>query len=313
MPRRQEVLTWDQVMRRVSQFRPAMNRAVLQVIEAMRAKLTDAEIDDWIASGSVDELVNTLLHDTGVTAAMHQVRMQLFLVFLAGARFMQTRLPQVSQVMFDVLGIGVAGAVLRIDTKVAAAVRTEIAAVIRNEIVAAIQAGRGSKGVGPRVRAMTGLSVSQAADVARFRQALIDRDVTRVLHYARRDKSFDTLVKSKTYTAAQIAKMVRAYRLQRIALNVETITRTAALDAFKSGQQAAIEQAMQQGRFGALATRVVKTWVNMGDNKVRDEHLDGAMGGETVPWDRPYSNGDMIPGQSTWNCRCVSHFSLRPL
>lgn len=313
MATKPEVNTWVQMIRRVARLRPAMNRAVLQVVDAMRARLTDAEIDAWIASGSVDELVNTLLQDVGITAALHRVRLQLLLVFLSGADFMQTRFHQMSRLAFDVLQHDVTGTVLRIDTKVAAAIRNDIAAVIRNAIVEAIQAGRGSKGVGPRVRAMLGLSPSQAADVERFRQALLSGDTARVLRYARRDKTFDRLVRTKAYTPVQIERMVRAYRLQRIALNVETIARTAALDAFKAGQQAAIEQAMQRGVFGALSTRIVKTWVNMGDNKVREEHLDGAMGGETVPWDRPYSNGDMVPGQSTWNCRCVSHFSLLPI
>ena len=172
MATKPEVNTWVQMIRRVARLRPAMNRAVLQVVDAMRARLTDAEIDAWIASGSVDELVNTLLQDVGITAALHRVRLQLLLVFLSGADFMQTRFHQMSRLAFDVLQHDVTGTVLRIDTKVAAAIRNDIAAVIRNAIVEAIQAGRGSKGVGPRVRAMLGLSPSQAADVERFRQAL---------------------------------------------------------------------------------------------------------------------------------------------
>lgn len=107
------------------------------------------------------------------------------------------------------------------------------------------------------------------------------------------------------------ARAVTAYQNRRITSRAETLARTATLNAFKQGQQLAAGQALREGFFwrGPL----MKTWVNMGDARVRDEHSDrGGMGGQTVEWDRPYSNGEMIPGELSWNCRCVSHFSTRP-
>jgi len=98
--------------------------------------------------------------------------------------------------------------------------------------------------------------------------------------------------------------------LQRTVSQRATIARTAALDAFKIGQQVAIGQLLQRGYFPFGGGVMWKTWVNMGDNKVRLEHqYKTGLAGQTVPWDQPYSNGDMYPGASTWNCRCINHYT----
>jgi uncharacterized protein with gpF-like domain len=36
----------------------------------------------------------------------------------------------------------------------------------------------------------------------------------------------------------------------------------------------------------------------------REEHIP--LHGETVPFDSPYSNGQMIPGETDYNCACES-------
>ena len=47
-----------------------------------------------------------------------------------------------------------------------------------------------------------------------------------------------------------------------------------------------------------------KEWINSGDSRVRDEHLDGSgVGGEIVELDAKFSNGLSEPGEP--NCRCV--------
>lgn len=46
-----------------------------------------------------------------------------------------------------------------------------------------------------------------------------------------------------------------------------------------------------------------KEWINAGDDKVRDEHVDN--GGEIVGKDEAFSNGEHYPGEQSVNCRCV--------
>lgn len=46
-----------------------------------------------------------------------------------------------------------------------------------------------------------------------------------------------------------------------------------------------------------------KEWINAGDDRVRDEHVDN--GGEIVGKDEAFSNGEQYPGEQSVNCRCV--------
>ena len=104
-------------------------------------------------------------------------------------------------------------------------------------------------------------------------------------------------------TEAQVEKMVDAYRRKMIAFNAETNARTATLDAFKLGQELSWQDAKDKGLLGERDV-LVKQWKGVMDDREREEHI--AMEGETVPIDSPYSNGEMIPGESTYNCRCLS-------
>jgi uncharacterized protein with gpF-like domain len=96
--------------------------------------------------------------------------------------------------------------------------------------------------------------------------------------------------------------MSRAYKNRMIAFNAETLTRTATLQAMKQGQHAAWMQAAERGDVDA--GQLYKQWQTVGDDKVRPSHV--AMQGEIALATDPYSNGDVIPGESEFNCRCLS-------
>lgn len=75
----------------------------------------------------------------------------------------------------------------------------------------------------------------------------------------------------------------------------EMIARTEATAANNRGF---VESYQQSGVANA------KEWINSGDGRVRDEHLDGiGVGGEIVGVDDDFSNG--LPYPSEVNCRCV--------
>jgi hypothetical protein len=106
-------------------------------------------------------------------------------------------------------------------------------------------------------------------------------------------------------TPAQIDKMAETYRKRFIAHNAETHARTIALDAQKHAQGLAWEDAIRRGVVNA--EDLVDTWVAVGgpggDGRNRPEHLD--MHGEQVPFGSPFSNGQVIPGETDYNCRCL--------
>jgi uncharacterized protein with gpF-like domain len=91
-----------------------------------------------------------------------------------------------------------------------------------------------------------------------------------------------------------------------VAFNAETHARTAALDAQKLAQKLTWEQAVARGDVDG--GRLKKRWTQIDRPTKRLEHIP--LHGEVVPWDQPYSNGQMIPGESDFNCGCLSLFFL---
>jgi hypothetical protein len=155
-----------------------------------------------------------------------------------------------------------------------------------------------------------GLAPNQLKAVDNFRQMLETGDaeaLTRALRDRRFDKTIRNALKGDGLTPEQIDRMTDAYRKRFLAFNAETNTRTAALDAQKLGQRLTWEQAVARGDVDG--SRLTKRWSGTLDDRERDSHL--AMEGETVPWDQPYSNGQMQPGDSEYNCRCVSIYETR--
>ena len=104
----------------------------------------------------------------------------------------------------------------------------------------------------------------------------------------------------KNLTTSQIAKNVRQFYVDNNTYKAMRVARTEVNHAAGAGQR---EAARQSG--------VVKThgWLTSRDDRVRDSHA--AMDGETVDFDKPYSDGSMYPGEKDINCRCVETFGTR--
>ena len=106
----------------------------------------------------------------------------------------------------------------------------------------------------------------------------------------------------------RIDRAVAAYERRMLAFNAETNARTATLDSLRLGQRLAWEDAVAKGLVDGARLR--KEWNAVagpiGDGRNRPEHL--AMHGETVPFDAYFINGEMIPGESVFNCRCGARY-----
>jgi Phage Mu protein F like protein len=296
-------------------------------------------VAELVRGGHVSETVNAILSDASMDSAAAVVRAQVLGSVQVGAQkaLLDVGMAGVERgtvsIAFNVLDPRVVSAVQKLDTKVIADLRKNVVTVVRKEAEAAIRLGVGPRAVAARMRSVVGLGPTQWEQVANYRKALEEGNVMRAERYIRRDARFDSPlgkamkeakkegrkltqaemaeVKSrmveyqKTLTPAKIDKMVEAYTNRRIGLNAESVARTATMDAMKEGQHLAVQQAIDIGAMdGAL---LQKTWVTVGDDRVRDEHVE--MAGETVGWDEPYSNFEFIPGESTYGCRCLSHYS----
>ena len=110
----------------------------------------------------------------------------------------------------------------------------------------------------------------------------------------------------RVLTEQQIDRMTDAYRKRMLALNTETQTRTMALDATRAGQRGSWEDAIANGVVDR--SRLRRVWVAVDDARTRPEHR--ALDGTEVSWDAPYPNGETVPGESTYNCRCIERITL---
>lgn len=101
----------------------------------------------------------------------------------------------------------------------------------------------------------------------------------------------------------QISRNLRQFYTDHSPYKAMRVARTEVSHAAGFGQR---ECARQSG--------VVKThsWISSRDGRVRDEHvLMDTDENHDVPFDEPYSNGSMYPGENSINCRCVESYGTR--
>jgi len=304
-----EARFWEKVMSRARLQRPAMQGAIMRMIERIQNAITPGEVEKLLASGAnIDAVVAALLDDRTMDLATADIRSELMNVVQRSAAQTVAEIPAARQAIrgaFNVLDPRVIESIRRLDTKVAGDLRTQALRVVRAEGEAALRLGLNPRAVAARLRDVVGLGENGRVATANYRKALESGDATKALNYLRRNRRYDAMTRRGGLSEAQINRMVDAYRARFIGLNAEAVARTAVLDANKAGQEMAIRQAIESGFL--KGDRMVKTWVTVGDERVRDEHVE--MADETVPWNEPFSNGEMVPGESTYNCRCVPRYT----
>ena len=99
---------------------------------------------------------------------------------------------------------------------------------------------------------------------------------------------------------AKIARNIRQFYTDRSPFKAMRVARTETSHAAGFGQREAAKQS------GVVKTH---TWLTSRDDRVRDSHI--AMEGETVDFDKPYSDGSMYPGEQDIMCRCVESYGTR--
>ena len=323
--------------KRAAQMSPELARAQLRAYEMIREVLTEAELARAIRSGEMDALIDGILNDKTdgpflrLKAKLDQATIN---ATVAESRFLPSRF---QAVVFDTLSPHVVEAVQRLDTRVIDTLRAEVRESVRTQVRLGIEAGKGPRVIARELRPLIGLAPNQAKAVANFRRQLetgdrlaLDRVLGRgvvtlpeggTIHrrghangqgLSARDMGIlDRKLGDEALTPEQIDRMTAAYSKRMLAWNAETHARTMALDANKLAQQLSWEDAVARGVVNA--TDLEETWTAVGgangDGRNREEHL--AMHGETIPFGGVFSNGERIPGESTYNCRCLKRTTIK--
>lgn len=300
-----EARLFRRTQRYAAALRPDMAAAVLASFQRIRDALGDTALTRAIEFGQSDQIFAEILTLAVVVRAFLPVREQLRRVTSVGFSSTTPDIPRLASnrvgIAFDVLNPRVLDAVRAMEVRVMTTLEQSVREVVRQRVEHGLIAGQSPRAIATTLRDVVGLAPNQAQAVRHYEQAL--REGTSVARYTLRDQR---LAQSGDLTEAQIMRATEAYRTKMRAFNAETNARTATLNAFKLGQHLAWQDAIDHGV--VAADRVRRLWVGIMDTRERPEHV--AMEGDMTTMDQPFSNGDMIPGESTFGCRCVSRYSL---
>jgi hypothetical protein len=298
--------------RRASGIAPDLARRELAAYELIRQSLNEAELVRAIESGQLDRLIFELLSDERLDPSLVRLRTRIDLALVEATRSEVLHgLPAIVRPqVFGILNPLVIEAAHRLDSRVVGGLKDEVRETVRQAATEGLREGLGPRTVARRMRESIGLAPNHEAALRNFRRALEQGDTAKALGYKLRDRRFDGTVQRGALTREQIDRMTAAYRRRWIAHNAETHARTLALDAQKLGQRLSWEDAIRRGVVSRDA--LTRTWIAVGgphgDGRNRPEHL--ALHGTKVGFDEPFPNGELTPGDSTYNCRCLARVTM---
>jgi len=308
---------------------PELARRYLEAYRLIRESLTDAELASAIRSGSVERLLMELVSNETLDPSLLRLRLRLDQTLMDVARREAGHLPSwMKPVVFDALSPHVLQAVRSFDGAAIASLREEVRQTVRETVERGLGAGLNPRRIARDLKGSIGLGAQQAEAVATFREQLLSGDraalqralgkgvirrpdgstIVRAAHAGGQGltkaqlATLDRLLGREAIPRARVERMVEAYRKRLIAWNTEAHARTATLQAQKLGHRLAWEDAIERGVVARHDLR--RRWFTNLDGRERPEHHN--MHGETVGFDEPFSNGEMTPGSSTFNCRCLA-------
>jgi hypothetical protein len=302
-----ERLFWERANKRATQLSPELRDALLRAFRILRESLTEQQFAQLVAFGQTDRLIAAAMNEAVMDVAFRDVRRRIRLGVEKNVEYFARDLPKGGKVNgqiaieFNVLSEKTIEGIRALDTKVIENLKTETRDVVKAVVERGLRAGSAPRAIARELRASIGLSSTHELAVQRYREELERGE--RGLHRKLRDRRFDR----SQLTPERIDTMVEAYRKRYVAFNANTNARTASVDAMKLGHRLSWEDAAAKGI--VKIELLEKTWRGVRDSRERPEHL--AMEGQTVPFDQPFSNGQSIPGDTEFNCRCVAIYRER--
>lgn len=286
--------------------------AMLRAFAIIRESLSEAQLVRIIASGALERLFTEALTEQVLHRAFFPVREKIRTSTYQSFRYTVRELPKSGRVdgqiavAFDHLDPVVIKGIRTLETKVVATLQGDTRETVRAFVENGLRDGKNPVVIAKDIRGVVGLAPNQERAVANFRASLEGTSGTSPLSYKLRDKRFDKSVKKGELTPEQIDRMTEAYQKKMTAHHAETVARTAAIDAQKLGQRLAWEDSIKKGVVDR--DKLYKRWVGVMDDRERPSHKK--MEGNTVHFDQPFSNGQMIPGDGEWNCRCIARYTI---
>jgi hypothetical protein len=309
---------WQAMQRRAALLAPEMGLSLLRAYATIRLLLAEAEVARAIETGNLDTLFRDILALTVLDAAFQPARERMRRAVAESVRYTARTLPvppppgRSLAVSFDVLNPRVVTAIRKLETRVIGELASDIRETIRTRVEQGLQAGENPRAIARDLRPLVGVPPSREVWMQNYRAALENAATTnKALGYELRDKRFDaTVAKARqsgtSIPPAKIDAMVAAMRKKVISFSADVVSRTATLDALKLGQRLSWDAAIAQGSVDRV--RLYRRWAGVMDTRERPSHV--AMQGDVAQFDEPHRNGQMVPGEDEYNCRCIDVFYL---
>jgi len=300
---------------RVGRLQPTVTSRILKAWQIIRESLSDADVARLMKSGNFELLIEEVLNepdlDRAFLAFRQQIRKAVQDSYTVSIRDLPKagRIDGVPAIAFDHLSDDVRTAIQKLETPVLTSLKDDVQQTVRQAVARGLEDGKAPKTVAREIRSVIGLGKDQAQQVLNFRDALEGKNGRTLSDYTLRDKRLDKMMARGPLTPEQVDRYTDAYTRRRVASNANTVARTATMDSYRLGQDLSWRDAQDNGVIpdGFI---LWKTWMQIHRPTAREDHIP--LDGETVPFNEPYSNGSMIPGdQGEYNCGCLSRVFLR--
>lgn len=292
----------DRMSRRV-------RRRFLQLIQDARRALSLPRIETLVREGRVAEIIEV------IDRAAARLGVETSTVFFFSAQSTATWLRSNGvQIDFDQANPNTLRAVRRAQLNLVTGFGREQRELLRDLLTEGARVGTNPRQLARELRESIGLTPSQAATVRRYRNLLQARSSDALVHELR-DRRFDSRVAANArgshMTTAQIEQVVSRYRSRWLGYRAEVIARTESLRAVHEGNEAMLEQAIEERALPR--ERLVRRWNSALDARVRDAHR--TMHGQLRAYGDPFVSGAgnrlrhpgdrSAPASETVQCRCV--------
>jgi hypothetical protein len=308
---------WLRIQQRTSLLTPALRDAIVAAFLGMRAQMGEAALARAIEIGGAERVFREVLTLAVLDVAYQPVRERMRRTVIDSVRYFAKDVPKppgpagrVLTIGFDILNPRVIDAIHAMETRVITTVTDTVRDVLRQQVADGLQTGLGPRTIAKGLRESVGLAPNHDAAVRNFARMLREGD-REALTRALRDKRFDGTLRTlfadgKRPTAQQVQTMTDAYRRKMVKWHAETVARTATGDALKLGQRLSWLDAADKGIVDR--DRLMKQRIGVADARERDEHR--AINDQVRHFDQPYSNGEMVSGDRSWNCRCADRYYI---
>lgn len=296
-----------------AKYEPLIRDALAVAWRAARQTGTLAEITEAIQTGGVTAVMRFL--DTLEDDVARAVVPVLEDAISESGRALVEILPRgVTPVAFSLTEPNTAQYLREYTMSLIREIVDETREAVRQAVQAGVIAGRNPRSVAYDFRAAVGITSDQERTVQRFRQALIERDVSYIAGLRTSTDDMIRLADTGKLNQKNIDDAVNRLRLRYATNRAETIARTESMRAISIGQDQSIQQS-------GLIQDLEKSWAaRSGDGRTREEHaVIDAMNG-WIPYSEPFQTplGPMMfprdpdgTAENTINCRCRMRIRMR--